>query len=113
MGPETPRRDPSDGDAARRARLVANERTLRRANERIEELNRVALLVDPPEAGEQAAFLCECSSLDCGERLDIGVEEYAEAHDEEGLFTLVPDHIDERVDRVVAERDGYVVVEKT
>lgn len=112
MGPETPRSHPGDGDAARRARLVANERAVRRANERIEALNRVALMVEPPPQREQAAFLCECARLECEARLDIDVETYAAAHDREDRFTIAPGHADARIERVVDRQPGYAVVEK-
>ncbi len=100
----------TDGDdEGRRRRLIANERRLRRINSRIEELNRVALMVDDEEDAEQARFLCECSRLDCGERLDLDVEEYAEVHAGGERFVLAPGH-ELEVDRVLERREGCVVV---
>jgi hypothetical protein len=101
---------PGAGDEARRRRLVENERRVRRLNSRIEELNRVALMVEGEEEAEQARFLCECSLTECDERLDLDVEEYAELHEGGDRFTLVPGHELESVDRVLQRRDGCVVV---
>jgi hypothetical protein len=98
------------GDEARRSRLIANERRVRRMNSRIEELNRVALMVEDEDEAEQARFLCECSLAECEERLDLDVEEYAELHVGGDRFVLVPGHEIETVDRVLLRRMGCVVV---
>jgi hypothetical protein len=98
------------GDEARRARLVENEKRVRRLNGRIEELNRVALLVEGEEEGEQAAFLCECSRRGCDVRLDLDVEAYAELHEGGDRFVLAPGHETGAVDRVLIRREDCVVV---
>ncbi len=113
MPDTTDARQPGAGDEARRRRLVANERRVRRMNTRIEELNRVALLVEGEDEGEQADFLCECSRRDCDERLDLDVEDYAELHEGGERFVLVPGHELESVDRVLLRREDCVVVCKT
>ena len=101
-----------DPEERRRARLVQNEIHVRRLNRRIEELNRVSDLADLGEGGEQAGFLCECSRLDCVERLPIEVDEYATAHRRPDRFTVAPGHDDPDVERVVSHGAGHVIVEK-
>jgi hypothetical protein len=98
------------GDEARRERLVENERRMRRLNRRIEELNRVALMLEDEEDGEQARFLCECSLPECDDRLDLAVEDFASLHEGGDRFVLVPGHEIETVDRVLLRREDCLVV---
>jgi hypothetical protein len=111
MDATTARPDPGESDEAR-PRLVENERTVRRLNERIEELNRVAQMIEEPPDAEQADFLCECAMLECRERIDIDVATYAEEHSSRGRFIVVPGHEIREIERVIARRPGYLVVEK-
>jgi hypothetical protein len=101
-----------DAEERRRARLVQNEIHVRRLNRRIEELNRLSDLVDLDEGGEQSGFLCECSRLECVERLPIDVDEYARAHDRAERFTVAPGHDEPGIERVVGRGVDYVLVEK-
>ena len=102
--------DPSGGHEARKERLKQNERRLRRLNLRIEELNRVAQIVEDDEDADQAAFLCECSLSECTDRLPLDVERYAALHAEPGRFVLVPGHELPEVDRTLLRTDEYLVV---
>lgn len=112
MGSKTPRPGPFEGDAARRRRLTENERVFRRLNGRIEELNRVALMVEDPPQAEQAAFLCECSLAECHERIAMGVDEYARTHAAPDRFIVIPGHETAEIEHVVARRTDYLVVRK-
>lgn len=112
MGTKTPRPGPFEDDAARRRRLTENEVLFRRLNGRIEELNRVAQMVEDPPHAEQAAFLCECSLTECRERIALGVDAYARAHATPDRFIVVPGHETEEIEQVVARRTDYLVVVK-
>jgi hypothetical protein len=112
MGSKTPRPGPLEGDAARRRRLAENERVFRRLNGRIEELNRVAQMVEAPPHAEQAAFLCECSLSECHERIRIGVDEYARTHATPDRFIVIPGHETGEIEQVVTRRTDYLVVVK-
>ena len=113
MGTKRPRPGPFESDESRRSRLRQNEQAFRRLNDRIEELNRVALIVDEPPGAEQAAFLCECPLPECQERIDVDVVTYADVHSTPGRFIVVPGHETDEIERVVARRTDYVVVEKS
>jgi hypothetical protein len=111
MDVKSARPDPGEGEGAR-LRLVESERIFRRLNERIEELNRVAQMIEEPPDAEQAAFLCECSRLECQARIEIDVATYAEEHSSRGRYIVVPGHETREIERIVARRPGYLVVEK-
>jgi hypothetical protein len=59
-----------------------------------------------------ADFYCECSEVACHERLEVPLEDYEEVRSESTHFIVSPGHEDERVERVLAQRDRYAVVDK-
>jgi hypothetical protein len=89
-------------------RVAANDATFRDANERIEE-KATELGIDHP-----VPFICECAEPRCHELISPGLAEYEAVRAQPTWFINVPGH--ERTAgphaRVVAEHDGYVVVEK-
>jgi hypothetical protein len=101
---------PPDGDLSER-RQVENERAFKRLNAKIEE--HVRQMQGGQEAAEEVpGFLCECADMRCRERLAIEVDEYADAHREPGRYCVRPGHERPDLERVLARRPGYVVVEK-
>lgn len=62
--------------------------------------------------GTPVPFLCECSDLGCTEIIRLSLADYGAARAHTGAFILVSGHDDERVERVIAQDDGYVLVAK-
>jgi len=112
VGSTAPLPGPHESDPPRRRRLKENERQVRRLNLRIEELNRVGLMVDDEDEDDQAPFLCECSLLSCAERLPVDVATYAEAHDGPDRFMVLPGHEIPEIERIVTRQPAFLVVEK-
>jgi hypothetical protein len=92
---------------SREDRLVENEKLFRTANERLRE--RAEEIVAP---GQSIPFLCECIDETCMVRLDLTVEAYEEARADDEHFVIAPGHPRLEGERIVAERDGYVIVSK-
>ena len=92
----------------RQERLGHNEALFREVNERLKELAERSGTVD---GGVE--LLCECADELCTERITVGASEYARVRSDPRRFLLVAGHERADVERVVARRDGYVVVEKT
>ncbi len=90
------------------ARLAKNEALYREVNERIGEL----MATQGLPAGERVDFLCECGDAARQTTVPLTLGEYREIHAERRRFCLVPGHEDLRLERVVAETDRFVVVEK-
>jgi hypothetical protein len=90
-------------------RIARNDATFRRANERISAAAG-AYNVDTP-----VPFLCECADSKCSEVVRLKLEEYEEVRADSRRFFNLPGHeaADGATGVVVAERDGYVIVEKT
>jgi hypothetical protein len=61
---------------------------------------------------EPTPYLCECEELRCTEVVMLARSEYETVRRDPRHFLIVPGH-DAAEDRVVEERDGYDVVEKT
>ena len=89
-------------------RAARNQSLYREVNERIEELNErfdAAL-----EAG--ATWVCECADTQCSESMELTLGEYEELRSHPNRFAVLPGHVLDTVEHVVATHDGYVVVEK-
>jgi hypothetical protein len=80
-----------------------NENTFRLINENVEQL-----------AGEENAldFLCECSRLDCTERIRLAVDDYRRVRQVPERFILKHGHEQPDIERVVEVERDYLIVEK-
>jgi hypothetical protein len=87
-------------------RAARNEALFRDANEQIDHRRRDLGVAEP------TPYICECSREGCMELVRISADEYVAVRTKPMHFLQVPGHADDH-ERVVAERDGYVVVEKT
>jgi hypothetical protein len=92
-------------DDERRAAL--NQAVARDANETVED---VAAAWDPP--ADPIDIRCECSRADCRETLRVSHAEYESVRDDPRHFLVVPEHVDERIDRVIGSVRAYALVEK-
>ena len=87
---------------------ATNEVLFRTVNDRIRDLNEAFGAVT---ATWQVK--CECSESGCLELLDIEPAAYEELRSDPRRFVLAPDHVDRRIEHVVAGRGRhYVIVEK-
>ena len=89
----------------REERAARNEAVFREVNERVEEINETL-------GAQDGSFLCECGDSSCAARLRLSHIEYEDVRAHGDRFVLLRGHEDVEIERVVEERDGYVVVEK-
>lgn len=57
-------------------------------------------------------FFCECSALDCRERIVMDPRRYEEIHADTEQFVLVPGHEIPAVEVVVDQEEGHLIVRK-
>jgi len=96
-------------DEVRAARLARNESVFRELNEEIEELSdRFDVRSD---AGE-IDFVCECSSLHCGETVPLTRAAYEAIRNVGTRFVIRPEHDDPDVEEVVERHSTHWVVQK-
>jgi hypothetical protein len=87
-------------------RLAKNESVFRALNENIRGL------ASGLHGQEPFEFICECSTSGCFERVSLTLAEYERIRQDGTHFLLAAGHEDIAIEQVIAERDGYVVVEK-
>jgi hypothetical protein len=61
---------------------------------------------------EHANFYCECDDSSCYERVEVPLVDYEEVRGESTHFIVRAGHENERVERIVARRGRYAVVDK-
>jgi hypothetical protein len=86
--------------------IARNESIFREVNEAIQSGHW------PGEEDHPAAFRCECGQLGCTRLIEMSVAEYEEVREHPRRFILAPHHERRELEDVVAERPGYIVVEK-
>jgi hypothetical protein len=94
-------------DEPRDERLAENEALFREMNERM------AAWQERRDAPlEKHMFFCECASRVCHERVHMTIPEYVAVRESPVRFAVLPEHVFPGLERVVEEREGYVIVEK-
>jgi hypothetical protein len=91
----------------RAVRAAKNETLFREINERIAELNAAFEAILPT-----SEWICECADQACIEPIPMSFEEYEQIRENPVRFAVRPGHEVPELERVVEERDGYLVVEK-
>jgi hypothetical protein len=81
------------------------ESLFREVNERIAETAE-GFDADRPE------FICECGDPQCTHRVEASLEEYEQVRADGAMFMLAPGHANTDVERVVADRGRFQIVEK-
>lgn len=89
-------------------RIARNNATFRDANEHISAAAGVYGIDSP------IPFICECGDARCSEIIRLTREQYEEVRADSRHFLKVPGHEDGTpgAAAIVADRDGYVIVEK-
>lgn len=88
----------------RAQRAAENERLFRRINERVEQLT---------PGRDPLTLVCECADAGCAERIaGVPADEYEEVRRHSNRFFVLPGHEQPEVERVVDDRERYLVVAK-
>jgi hypothetical protein len=86
-----------------------NQSFFREVNERMRGLSESV-----EQVGGGADFLCECAGENCTDPVQITLDDYEEMRRVPTHFAVAAgmDHVFPDIERIVAKRDGYFVVEK-
>lgn len=101
-------------------RQIENEMIFRRGNEKVgdelDELDAKLIEEDYPELIRTEDiilhFKCECSDEDCDTRIPMLLSVYQKIHKNRKAFVIIPKHQVKKIEKVIASKDGYSVVEK-
>jgi hypothetical protein len=61
---------------------------------------------------DELEVLCECGDEGCSAMLTLTLSEYDEIHQEPDRFVVLPGHENPELERVVTQRELYLVVDK-
>jgi hypothetical protein len=93
---------------ARDERVARNEAMFRTVNRELEQASREA----GRDAGGQLEILCECGQEGCSELVALTISEYDQSHAQRDRFVVTPGHEDPDLERVVARKEHYLIVDK-
>ena len=93
-------------DDPRKERRARNETSFRTVNEAIADGRPVA------DAEKPAPFVCECGRLGCTEIVELKPADYQSVRENPRRFVVGVGHDSPDIERVVAESEGWAVVEK-
>jgi hypothetical protein len=63
-------------------------------------------------AADTTEFVCECADPHCTHRVEATLDEYEDVRADGATFLLVPGHAQTDIERVVADRGHFHIVEK-
>jgi hypothetical protein len=108
MGEERYQRDNAflEWQKERARRVDKNEETFRAYNERREQVEKQS------SSDEPAPFVCECADVDCWGVMELTVDEFEAAHEQDDHFSVISGHVMPEFEKVVEQHDRYWVVEK-
>jgi hypothetical protein len=100
--------DSGETDAKRQSdvRIAENEALFRRVNEQLERVERVLDMDEPLQ------LMCECGDTDCADFVVVTRSEYEAVRADPERFIVLRGHDEPGVERIVEERECYLVVEK-
>jgi hypothetical protein len=90
----------------RERRIGLNEALFREVNEAVSDINAD---FEAPDF----EIVCECGDLGCTDKIHVANAAYSTLRSESHQFAVVPGHEIPEVEQVIADKDGYYIVEKT
>ena len=88
-------------------RLVENEALLRTRNQRAK-----SLITHINSDNSVISFYCECSNMQCEERIPLEAKDYEEIHNNTKDFIVKKGHEIASIEDVTGYRDGFAIVRK-
>ena len=89
-------------------RLKENEVIFQQANKGVADF----ILEESDETNPVIKFYCECSDIDCRQRIALHAAEYRALHKSQRHFIAISGHETPKIEKIVKKLDGFSVVEK-
>lgn len=93
-------------------RLVRNEQILRDKNTSAKNAIKKYFRNNSKVKATPIDFVCECSALDCDERVKLSINAYEKIHQRKDRFAIAKGHETPIVEKLVADKQNFGVVEK-
>ena len=101
-----------DPTSPRARRMRENEELMEELNRRMEQTLEEIREEQDDDPDAPIAFLCECSHLDCRERIQLEPSRFDRIHRDADVFILVPGHEIPEVERIVDQERDFLIVRK-
>lgn len=101
-----------DPTSPRARRMRENEELMEELNRRMEQTLEEIREEQDDDPDAPIAFLCECSRLDCRERIHLTPSRFDRIHRDPDVFVLVPGHEIPDIERIVDQEGDYLIVRK-
>ena len=101
-----------DPTSPRARRMRENEELMEELNRRMERMLEEIREEEDDDPDAPIAFLCECSHLDCRERIQLEPSRFDRIHRDADVFILVPGHEIPEVERIVDQERDFLIVRK-
>jgi hypothetical protein len=101
-----------DPTSPRAGRMRQNEELMEELNRRMERMLEEIRDEEDDDPDAPIAFLCECSHLDCRERIQLEPSRFDRIHRDKDVFILVPGHEIPDVERIVDQERDFLIVRK-
>jgi hypothetical protein len=88
-------------------RLKENEVIFQQANKGVADL-----IAEGDDSDPVTKFYCECSNMDCRERIPLKISEYKRLHQDERHFIALKGHELPSIEKIVARNKTFSVVQK-
>jgi hypothetical protein len=88
-------------------RLKENEVIFQQANKGVADF-----ISEDDKSDPVIKFYCECSNMDCRERIALKISEYEKLHVDQRHFIALEGHDMPSIENVVSKHKGFVVVKK-
>ena len=98
-------------DSYSERRLVENEAIFKQINNDVKDF----VLEDAPfseYAKKELNFYCECSDINCRERIRLTAQTYEDLHENKKQFIIKNGHEIPEIEKIIRESNGYLIVEK-
>jgi hypothetical protein len=89
-------------------RLKENEVIFQQANEGVAEF----VIEESGDSNPVIRFYCECSNIDCRERIVLRASEYHKLHKNQRYFIALEGHETPGIENIKSRHRGFIVVEK-
>lgn len=88
------------------ARIARTESLFRDVNERIAE-------VAERLGSDDAEFVCECADANCGERVEVPLDQYEQVRSDGARFLVAAGHEEPDLEHVLMRKDEHQVIAKS
>ncbi|HSS81322.1 MAG TPA: hypothetical protein VLK24_09010 [Gaiellaceae bacterium] len=89
----------------REERIIENEKLFREVNERVADMQ-------ANFSGPDPEWVCECGDETCFDKVTVPIDDYQRIRAHDDWFLIRPGHEKTDVEKIVRQRNGFLVVEK-